>query len=179
MKIVSALAVAIVAGAANAAVVTIGPFGLDGSQEVGAPAQILTGSGTATLTLDTATGAFSLAYSFSGLTGTVTVAHFHQAAAGVNGPVVYWLAANGAPNNLPTTLMNPALPGGVTSATGVGTGTFSAGLVNAALAGNLYINIHSTARGAGEIRGQVVPTPGALALVGVAGLVGLRRRRSA
>lgn len=175
---IAAVAIAALAGTSSAAMITIGPFGMDGAQEVGGAPQILTGSGTGTLMLDTVTGNFTLNYSFTGLTGTVTVAHFHQAPAGANGSVVYWLAASGAPNALPTTLMNPPLPGGVTSATGSGTGTLSAALVNAAIAGNLYVNIHTTARGAGEIRGQVVPTPGALALVGLAGLAGLRRRRA-
>jgi len=178
-NIVALIAVAGLSTAASAAIVNIGPFSMTGNQEVGGAAQILTGSGTATLTLDTDTGAFTLNYAFTGLTGTVTIAHFHRGAFGTNGPVVYWLAASGAPNALPTTLMSPALPGGVTNASGTGTGVLSSGLVTDALAGNLYLNIHTTARGAGEIRGQVVPAPAALAVAGMGGLVCLRRRRSA
>lgn len=180
MKNIAALiAVAGLSTAASAAIVNIGPFSMTGDQEVGGAPQILTGSGTATLSLDTVSGAFTLNYSFTGLTGTVTIAHFHQAAFGVNGPVVYWLAASGAPNNLNTTLMNPPLPGGVTAASGTGTGVLSPALTSAALAGNLYLNIHTTARGAGEIRGQVVPAPAAIAVAGMGGIVALRRRRTA
>ena len=47
------------------------------------------------------------------------------------------------------------------------------------LAGRAYLNIHTTAFPAGEIRGfaSPVPEPGSLALVGVAALVGLSLRR--
>lgn len=173
------IAVAMLAGASSAQVVTIGPFPLEGSQEVQNPAVITPATGSATLMLNTSTGDFTLDYTFSGLLGTVTVAHFHNAPAGSNGSVVYWLAATGAPNNLPTTLMSPSLPTNVTSATGSGTGVLSATLVNQALLGRLYVNIHTTRFGGGELRGQVVPAPSALALVGAAGLLGARRRRRA
>lgn len=176
MKI-ALVAVAGLAAAANAQFFTIGPFPITGAQEV--PAVNTPASGTATLLLNTTTGDFQLNYSFSGLLGTVTVAHFHRAAAGSNGSVVYWLAAQGAPNTLPTTLLSPALPGGVTAASGTGTGRLgSSALINDALNGLLYINIHSTRFGPGEIRGQVVPAPAGLALVGVAGLAAARRRRA-
>jgi uncharacterized protein (TIGR03382 family) len=45
------------------------------------------------------------------------------------------------------------------------------------LAGNVYVNIHSQAFPGGEIRGNLIPTPGAVALVGLAGLAMGRRRR--
>lgn len=172
----AAMAVASLAGAASAAVIQIGPFGLSGLQEN--PPNASPAVGSATLTLDTVSGNFSLDYSFSGLTGTVTIAHFHNQLPGVNGPVVYWLAAPGAPNNLPTTLMSPSLPTGVTSGGGTGSGTLSATNIDLALQGRLYFNIHTTTFGGGEIRGQVVPTPGVAALAGLAGLAGLRRRRA-
>jgi hypothetical protein len=46
--------------------------------------------------------------------------------------------------------------------------------------GRAYFNIHSTSFGAGEIRGfMIVPEPGALTLLGAAGVVALIRRRRA
>lgn len=180
MRIVTAAAlVAVVSASASAAVITIGPFPLTPGQEVANPPVVSPATGTASLTLDTVSGAFTLDYSFSGLLGTVTVAHFHRAPAGSNGPVFYWLAAAGAPNNLPTTLMNPPLPGGVNGATGSGSGIVPLADINNFLTGRVYVNIHSTTFGGGELRGQVVPTPGALALAGVAGIAAFGRRRRA
>lgn len=163
------------APAALAGVVSIGPFDLSGLQEN--PANASPATGLATLLLDTDTGDFTLDYSFANLIGTVTVAHFHQAPMGSNGGVVYWLASPGAPNNLATTLMSPSMPVGVTAASASGSGILSPALVGQALAGNLYINIHTTAFAGGEIRGQVVPTPGAAALLGLGSLIVVGRRR--
>ncbi|MFO0835688.1 MAG: CHRD domain-containing protein [Phycisphaerales bacterium] len=46
--------------------------------------------------------------------------------------------------------------------------------------GNLYIDVHTNAYPDGEIRGQIlpVPTPGAIAMFGFAGMVVARRRRA-
>lgn len=60
---------------------------LSGSAEV--PPTTSTGTGTGTLTVDLATGtATNMSVTFSGMAGTVTAAHIHEAPAGVNGPVV-------------------------------------------------------------------------------------------
>lgn len=168
-------AIAAFSSAAQSQVVTIGPFDMSGLQETTPNASPATGSGT--LMLNTVTGDFTLEYAFADLIGTVTMAHFHQAPAGTNGGVVYWLASTGAPNTLPTTLMSPSLPTGVFAGSGSGTGTLSSDLIAAAVAGNLYVNIHTTSFGGGEIRGQVVPTPGAAALLGFGSLLVVSRRR--
>lgn len=54
-------------------------------------------------------------------------------------------------------------------------------LIDALLAGELYLNIHTAQFGGGELRGTLVPIPEptavALSLLGLATLVGARRRR--
>lgn len=81
-------------------------------------------------------------------------AHFHCAPAGVNGPVVAFLA--GATNP-------PGLDGRVRISATLNDGSIIldtcgatiAELVDAMLAGDVYINVHSIANPGGEIRGQI------------------------
>lgn len=170
------LAALAVAGAAQAQTVILTAV-VNGAQEV--PAVTTPASGTATLTIDVATRAFSLDLAFGTLTAPVTVAHIHRAPAGVNGPVIIGL--DGIPLSGGRPSWNLIAPG-ITSFN-------SAGPVNAPflfpatelanlLAGNTYINIHSSAFPGGEIRGQLIPTPGAAALLGLAGAAAFRRRRA-
>jgi hypothetical protein len=135
---------------------------LDGLQEV--PVVVTTGTGSAVLTFDDVSKLLSWNISFSGLIGTTTNAHFHgPAAAGVSAGVRLGLS----------------VPLGVTFGNIVGSATLSAPNEAELLAGLWYINIHSTFKGGGEIRGQVltVPEPAAALLLGF-GLVGLALRRA-
>lgn len=132
---------------------------LSGANEV--PPVTTTASGSATFTAvgDTA---ISYAINVTGITG-VTMAHIHTGAAGVNGGVMVWLLP---PNG---TAAQPA--------SGAITGSLATGRITAAWirgvsgqpaisldslkrlfrAGSAYVNVHTSAFGAGELRGQIRP----------------------
>lgn len=131
-------------------------FTLDGLQEV--PPNASPATGTATVVLDMTALMVSWDVTFQGLLGPFIAAHFHHAPPGVNGPVII---------NMPLTG-----PGHL-----MGSSPITAFYASEMLAGNMYVNIHSTMFPGGEIRGQVVPGPGALSLLALAGLLAGRRRR--
>lgn len=110
---------------------------LSGANEV--PPNASTAMGTISGTYNQATGMIAFDIDFSGLTTNVTVAHLHDAPAGVNG---------GAIINL--------FPPIVTSGNIVG--NFALPMANepAFLAGNTYVNIHTSTYPGGEIRAQVI-----------------------
>lgn len=81
------------------------------------------------------------------LSGTLSAGgHFHVADSGRNGPVVKNIASGGDPAS--NTL------GGVWSASDV-TQPLTAALVDSLFAGKLYVNFHTSANPAGEVRGQL------------------------
>ncbi len=131
-------------------------FTLDGLQEV--PPNASPATGAAKVILDMNILQVSWDVTFTGLLGTFTAAHFHHAPPGVNGPVFI---------NMPLTA-----PGHL-----MGTSPISAAMAAEMIAGNTYINIHSTVFPGGEIRGQVVPAPGVVSLLALGGLAASRRRR--
>ncbi len=128
---------------------------LDGLTEV--PANASPATGFATLNYDSGTNIFSWDVEWSGLVATYIASHFHIAAPGTNGPVSIGFVQTGPNMSIGSTTPSPAF-------------------VSALLAGNVYVNIHTTAFPGGEIRGQV-PTPGAAALLALTGVGALRRRR--
>ena len=111
------------------------------AQEV--PVNSSTGTGTVTGTYNSATNSLTYNVSWSGLTGTATLGHFH-------GPA---LAGATASPVISFTLVNNA-NAGTASNTVVLTDAQEADL----LAGKWYANIHTSANGGGEIRGQVTVT---------------------
>jgi hypothetical protein len=137
---------------AQATLWTFDPIFLDGLQET--PPVATTGTGTGTATLDDVTNQFILSGNFSNLIGTSSDAHVH-------GPAGVGVGPAGV-------LFGISFDAGVTSGNFSFNGVISA--VNTAhlLAGNGYINIHSTFRPGGEIRGQIlnpVPEPATFVLL--------------
>jgi hypothetical protein len=120
------------------------------------------GTGSGSMMLDTDTGEFSWDVMWSGLSSPVTVGHFH-------GPA------------LPNVNAGVQVPIDVTLNPTAGSAFITASQAADLLSGLWYINIHSEAFRAGEIRGQVnvIPVPAAFWLFGTAlvGFIGFSRRR--
>lgn len=107
---------------------------LNGKAEV--PANSATGTGTVTATYDSDSKKLSWKGSYSGLTGPATAAHFHgPAAAGKNAGVMVPISPSG-----------PSFEGSA---------TLNDAQAKALMDGQLYVNIHTAANKAGEIRGQL------------------------
>ena len=110
---------------------------LKGSSEV--PPNPSKGTGSVALAYDTGEKKLTWKGSYSGLTGPVTVAHFHgPAAMDRNAGIALGVAAG----NLPASFE--------------GSATLSDTQAADLTAGRWYLNLHTAAYPAGEIRGQVV-----------------------
>jgi hypothetical protein len=118
----------------------------------------------------------------TGLRGNITNQHIHLGAAGVSGGVLL-----GLPAPVFTTAGTDSAGTGAFSYFAQGLGTFPEASEAALLAGNTYINVHSSFDPTGEIRGQMVrvvpiPEPETYALMlaglGLVGWVASRRRKA-
>jgi hypothetical protein len=116
---------------------------LTGPQQV--PPVQTTGSGSADLTYDPSTRVVTWSITYSGLSGPATMAHFHgPAEQGKNAGVVIWLSKQGSPAESPIK----------------GEATLTPEQAQQFIAGEWYVNVHTQAHAAGEIRGQVIPPKG-------------------
>lgn len=101
----------------------------------------------------------------------ITMAHIHLGGPDVNGPVVLWLYPSGPPPLLISGPYDGLLSSGtVTAANLVGplAGLLTmTDLYDAMRTDNTYVNVHTSAYPAGEIRGQIrgVPEPTTIAIV--------------
>lgn len=114
---------------------------LTGAQEV--PPVATTATGTAAIRLNETRTALTYDITVNGLSGPITLAHFHRGAVGVAGPVVKTITASFTGS----------------TATGVWRDTdaepLTPALVAEIMAGNIYVNVHTALNGGGEIRGQL------------------------
>jgi CHRD domain-containing protein len=116
---------------------------LSGANEV--PATATSATGTATFTYDGNTIQYQI--DIAGPLDSITLAHIHTGAAGVNGGIVLNLFLG------PTTGQgfNGTLVSGVTS---IPSGITMDSVVSLMRAGNAYANVHTRVNGGGAIRGQ-------------------------
>lgn len=145
-------------------------FPINVDQEVPAPmipAGAPTPSGVGNVTLDTDTLAISWTIQYENLTGDIVApgAHFHGPADFGDTAGIQLFLTDGVPPSPMTGML-------------AGSDVITQDQADDLVAGLWYVNIHTEANQAGEIRGQVVPEPSAaLALGLLASSVALRRRR--
>jgi hypothetical protein len=108
---------------------------LSGKSEV--PPNATTASGSVTATYDTASKKLTWKGSYSGLSGPATAAHLH-------GP---------APEGKNAGVMIPINPHGPAFE---GSATLNDAQAKALMDGDMYVNIHTEANKAGELRGQLL-----------------------
>lgn len=137
------------------------------------------GNGSVLAVFDDVAGTFNWTFSFDGLSGDATVAHFHRAPAGSSGNVAFGVSVPAATSGSDSGgIVIP--PAALANVSGVltGSGTFVPGDET-----EIYLNIHTALNPNGELRAQLsvaaVPIPAAIWLLAPAiALLGSARRRN-
>ncbi|TVR71395.1 MAG: ScyD/ScyE family protein [Sphaerobacteraceae bacterium] len=128
---------------------------MSGDEEV--PAVMTSATGSATFVVSQDGNSVSFEVSLENLSNT-TMAHIHMAGVGENGPVVAWLYPDSPPAELiPGSFSGVLASGTITAGDLVGplAGEGINALIDAMIAGNTYVNVHTEAFPAGEVRGQI------------------------
>lgn len=136
MKLTSMLLLLLLSCMASQAQIRYLTGTLQASQQV--PANASTASGVAIIRYNTATKVVEAFANYNGLTTAITATHIHSGAAGTNGPVLVPLNGTGG-----------------TTGTISGSGTLTAAQETDLLAGNMYLNVHTSTYPGGEIRAQL------------------------
>jgi hypothetical protein len=155
------------------------------------PSVTTTGTGFATIIYDPDAHTLSLNVTFSDLIGTTTASHIHCCVLPPTNAIVattvptfagfpLGVTAGTYVNTLDLTLASSFNPAFITAHGGT-TAQAEADLAAGLAAGTAYLNIHTTFRPGGEIRGNIsaVPEPAALSLLalGLGGLIARRKRQ--
>ncbi|HEY5895225.1 MAG TPA: CHRD domain-containing protein [Chthoniobacterales bacterium] len=175
MKIRSLLAAFFLTAVMAQAAPVVYPVQLDGPKE--APPNASLGTAVALITIDVDLATMRVDVNFAGLLSPVTVAHIHAATAlpftGTAGVATQVPTFSGFPagvtfgsydQTFDMTLASSYNPTFITDNGGTPATAFAA-LVNAANEGKAYLNIHTDAFPAGEIRGFLIPEPASCVLV--------------
>ena len=130
---------------------------LSGNNETPAPGVVTGANGTAAVTVDMVTLTVTWNIQVFNIPTGTNNAHFHVGGSGVAGPTVVNIPfTSGATNDY--TLTGSATPANLLVRGDQGIRAWE-DFIQSLLAGQTYINIHTTANPGGEIRGQVVRLP--------------------
>lgn len=189
--LLGATALCLTAGIGSAATLTF-DTSLTGAQEV--PPAVTSAFGSARFTVDDVTQELGLSLDVTGISlaqlsdrlvaAPIGPVHLHNAPRGVNGPIVIPFAFDTATYSDTATGFTLNV-GGYAFADAIALSGVSEAFddfVAELKASNYYLNVHTDAFPAGEIRGQVSPVPvpaGVVLLLTGLGALGVARRRRA